>query len=105
MTSSSHDLLGEGTAKQMLTFYRSISSFYLLEIFGYFPLPVICSFLDWLSGGAFSVLLKCSGFFVCLFVFLFVFLFVCLFVFFLGKVCQDCGDQSTCHMSSAMLER
>ena len=70
-----NDILpGEGTAKQMLTFYRSISSFYLLEIFGYFPRPVICSFLDWLSGGAFSALLKCSVFF------LFCFL-VCLFVF------------------------
>ena len=83
MTSYSHDLLGEGTAKQMLTFYRSISSFYLLEIFGYFPLPVICSFLDWLSGGAFSVLLKCSGFFVC-FLFFCLF-FVCLFVCFFSR--------------------
>ena len=101
MTANQPHKEGEGTSKQMLTFYRSISFFYFLKYSVAFlsRLFVTCSFLDWLSGSAFSALLKCP-------VFLFFACFVCLFVcFFIGKICQDCGDQSTCHMSSVMLER
>ena len=42
-------VMEEGTAKQMLTFYRAFSSFCLLEIFGCLPLPNIRFFLAWLS--------------------------------------------------------